>query len=268
MRAKTDSSRKGYKSTLNKYNQYLKKNHSTDILRTTDLQITEYIEQFEYKKTKETYLKIIKGFMNWLVKEGYISKNPAEDIKVHNGKKKEHFLITVKDFQQMLNTCDGLRERTIISFMYYTGVRAMELVNIRDGDINFTKKYVRIEESKTSTGIRNIPIHPNLRMILMKYIKIAQKMKTDKGIDHSFLFMNKHGNPLKKRTIQRMVQRVAENKFAPHDFRRAFITNVYRQSKNLVLCQKLAGHSEITTTRGYIIDDYENQSLEFNSLNF
>ena len=65
-----------------------------------------------------------------------------------------------------------------------------------------------------------------------------------------------------------LLQKDLDRSFTAHDFRRAFVTGLYRKTKDLVLCQRLAGHASIKTTRRYIIDDIEEHMRKFNSLNF
>ena len=37
-----------------------------------------------------------------------------------------------------------------------------------------------------------------------------------------------------------------------HDFRTTLITDMYRESNNIVACQTYVGHKHVNTTRGYI----------------
>ena len=43
-----------------------------------------------------------------------------------------------------------------------------------------------------------------------------------------------------------------------HDFRRTTLTNLYRETKDVVKVKTFAGHASVTTTERYIQDDDDN----------
>ncbi|MCE7735440.1 MAG: site-specific integrase [Candidatus Heimdallarchaeota archaeon] len=117
------------------------------------------------------------------------------------------------------------------------------------------------------TGYRIIPIHPNFKKLLSRYLDKR------KGITnpHTELFLTKRGTSFSESTIIHLIanlQRDLDFSFSCHDFRRAFVTRLYRKTKDLVLCQRLAGHASINTTRKYILDDIQEHMRKFNGINF
>ena len=42
--------------------------------------------------------------------------------------------------------------------LIYTGVRICELLNLHKKDVNLKERYFKVEDSKTSSGIRVVPI--------------------------------------------------------------------------------------------------------------
>ena len=265
------------KATLNSYSSTLKKfssEISIPFLEIEEKHIANYISQFEYKKTKEAYKGTIKVFFDWLIKHNLVSVNPAQDIKIKNGLKKTQKYMDHEDFSRILNQCDGLRERTMVIFMWYTGVRAKEFRNIKMEDVDFENDVVHIKVSKTSEGQRTIDIHPNLKIILKEYMTITNNTRLKSNIDVPYLFLNKNGIKFHERTLQRMITNLQSNlglSYVCHDFRRAFVNNVYLATKDIVLAQELAGHKSIETTRNYILNDPRmraDKSRRFKAINF
>lgn len=137
----------------------------------------------------------------------------------------------------------------------------MEDRDLEDGLIHITN-------SKTINGYRIIPIHPNFKKLLFQYICKCNTIRTS----FNELFLTKKGTIFSESTIIHLMsylQRDLGFSFSCHDFRRAFITRLYRKTSDLVLCQRLAGHANIGTTRKYILDDIEEyMGIPFNYMLF
>lgn len=172
-----------------------------------------------------------------------------------------------KELKSILTRCEGLREMTIISMFWYTSVRSNKLRGMKVEDINLDKGLIHITTSKTMNGYRIIPIHPNFKKLLSQYIRKRITLRTS----YKELFLTKKRSTFSESTIIHLVyylQRDLGISFSCHDFRRAFITRLYRKTRDLVLCQRLAGHASINTTRKYILDDIEEHMRKFNGINF
>ncbi len=101
-------------------------------------------------------------------------------------------------------------------------------------DIDIEKGLIHITNSKTITGYRIIPIHPNFKKLLSQYLKKRRTIISP----HKSLFLTKRGSSCSESTIIHLIaniQRDLDFSFSCHDFRRAFVTILYRKSKNLVL---------------------------------
>lgn len=178
------------------------------------------------------------------------------------------------DFEKILSQCSGLRERTIVFFLWYTGVRTNEFRNIKLDDLDFENDIINVRVSKTAKGQRTIDIHPNLKPLLTEYLIISKKAREKNNVTNPHLFLTKHGTKFHKRTIQHLISQLQKNlgfNYGCHDFRRTFVTNVYFATKDIVLAQELAGHQSIETTRNYILNDPRmraDKSRRFKAINF
>ncbi len=94
----------------------------------------------------------------------------VEDIVIKSGKRKKQELMQDGEFREILSCCEGLREMTIASMFWYTGLRAKELRGMKVEDIDLSKGLILITNSKIMTGYRIIPIHPNFKKLLSRYL--------------------------------------------------------------------------------------------------
>jgi len=225
-------------------------------------------ENEKKKKTKRIHKGVIKGFYDWSITKSRILANPISSYKIKSGGQKQtKRVITDQDFQNMLNQSQELKTTTIISLLWYTGIRSIELRELKVRDIKLNENYIEINYSKTTMGYRKIPIHPKFRDLLKLYLNI----RTTKVSDEPYLFLSNRNSIYSDRAILHIVTRLQDNldtNFSSHDFRRAYITRVYNKTNDIVMCQKLAGHESIETTQKYIINNEKEMFETFNSLDF
>ncbi len=134
-------------------------------------------------------------------------------------------------------------------------------------DVDIDRGLIYVTSSKTMTGYRTIPIHPNYRKLISRYLEKREAITSP----HKSLFLTKRGSSFSESTIIHLITNIQRDlgfSFSSQDFRRAFVTRLYRKTKDLVLCQRLAGHASINTTRKYILDDIDEHMRKFNGLNF
>ncbi|MFI9630772.1 tyrosine-type recombinase/integrase [Streptomyces sp. NPDC052042] len=77
--------------------------------------------------------------------------------------------------------------------------------------------------------------------------------------DTAPLFCNAHGHPLKPDTVRDRLShlldlegRPADDRFTPHDLRRACATHHYEKGMDLLAVQQLLGHWHIASTMAYV----------------
>lgn len=261
------------KSTFRNYmyllRKYLKFCESRDIhlLSSNEDDIYEFLSNYNYRSTKRSYKTILSIFFKWCIKHQLTIRNPTETITINNGKRKRYKLMSLQDYKLMKVSSRDLKELTIINLLWYTGIRAKELRLMQLSDIDLRGGLIFIRNSKTTSGYRTIPIHPNFVPLLTKYINWRKQSASPQ----LWLFLTKRHSNYHERTIIQLITKLqskTNHKFSCHDFRRAFITRLYRKTSDLLLCQRFAGHSNIKTTRRYIIDDLNEQKRKFNALDF
>src|SRR6056297_266204 len=128
------------------------------------------------------------------------------------------------------------KHKVMFEFLYRTGVRLGELLEIRKKDLNFENYTINIRWLKNRKyNYRNIAMHPILAKLLIIYTSAMNL--NDK------LF---HYNP-------RYVQRLTKKYFSgnPHMFRHSFAMMWIKQDQNIVVLKEFLGHKNIQTTMKY-----------------
>ena len=257
---------RNYRTLLHQFLKFCQDQGLT-LFTVSEQHIAEFLSGFEFRTTKESYRTILNIFYKWCFKHHLVDHNPVEDILITNGRKNKQDLMRESDFKKILTRCEGLRELTLVNMLWFTGLRAKEIRSLRLLDIDLDRGLIFVSHSKTSNGYRQLPIHPNFRGLLEKYLKRRIEVPSEL----TWLFLTKKGTQFSDRTLVHFISQLQldlDTNYTCHDFRRAFVTRLYRKTKDLVLCQRLAGHASIKTTRRYIIDDIEEHMRKFNSLNF
>lgn len=126
--------------------------------------------------------------------------------------------------------------QTFYRFLWMSGCRVTEALNVRKQDIDLTSYTARIRWLKSRKWqYRHIPLHPRLRDILQVY---TATLKAD---DLLFGFTRQRAHQLVRRDF-------AGN---PHKFRHSFAVNWLRSGGRIEVLSQMLGHSDIKTTLIY-----------------
>ena len=163
-----------------------------------------------------------------------------------------------------------------IMVLLYTGLRISELCGLTTSDIDFEQGFIRvthqinynkgqysINEPKTDSGIREIPMIKIVREALQDEIKNRGKIQNVNIDGYSdFVFLNQKGYPMYataySSTFPNMIKKY--NKYhkgnelpliTPHTLRHTFCTNMANKKITPNTLQYIMGHKNITMTLGY-----------------
>jgi len=154
----------------------------------------------------------------------------------------------------------GIRNKAILALMLNMGLRVSEVVNLKPGDLNLTKRKLRVVNGKG--GVDRDLIIPEYTAELLKEWKKARP----KGSRYFFTtikdkkegpFSSSKGSQVSARYIQFIVKRYAkkagiDKAITPHSLRHTFATDFIRQGQNVMKLKKILGHSDISTTQIYV----------------
>ena len=183
-----------------------------------------------------------------------LEKNPIDKIPRFKCQKKHMPAFTNLEMEKLFDNCTSTRDRALLEFLYSTGCRVQECVNMDIDDINFKDQTCLIRQGKGNKD-RLVYISDKCMYWLEKYLK--ERKDNDKA-----LWLGKRGR-LSKRGIEVLIQRIGNRAGVhayPHKFRHTLATNMVRRGAPLPAVQQILGHEEIGTTMVYV--DVNKQTAE------
>ncbi len=187
---------------------------------------------------------------------------------IRSAKKKLPVILEPEEARELLKQPNkryltGIRNKALLSIMLNMGLRLNESISIKPGNMNLTKRKLRIVDGKGKKD-RDLFI-PELTALLLEEWKKVKPSNTD------YFFTTLKGGKLSDKYVQSMVVRYGEKagidkKISPHTLRHTFATAHYRQKKDIETLRMILGHSSITTTQIYVTlvnIDVENGMRQF-----
>lgn len=183
-------------------------------------------------------------FMGWLdccIKQFKVQK------KVFCSEEKE---LTKEEYIRLVNTAKqkgNERLDLILQTICGTGIRVSELQFIT---VEAVRKGEAVVSCKSKT--RTVFIVRELQKKLLNYIR-------DRGITEGCIFITKSGKPMSRCNIWREMKALCEqagvnpDKVFPHNLRHLFARTFYGIEKDIMKLADILGHSNVNTTRIYII---------------
>ena len=253
---------KAYRQDIQQYVNYFREND----LEVGKGAIRDYISvifmRTKNKATLSRKIKAIRSFYRYLVRQGKMEKNPFDVVSTPKEDKKLPEVLTEREMTDFLDRLPGgtfieLRNKAVFEFLYATGLRISELVNVRMGDINFNERMVRVLGKGNKERI--VPFNDVAGGALSRYLEAARK-KFKEPVD--YLFLNNRGAKITERGIEKILQNVygevmgSNKRVYPHLFRHSFATHLLQRGANLRVIQELLGHSSLSTTERYTSLNY------------
>lgn len=206
-------------------------------------------------------LSSLRSFYEYLLKNGYVSKNFFDEIEPPKAEKRLPKTIKTNEIMMLFNVCDqtkalGFRNYCILEMLYGCGLRVSELCNLEIKDIDFDDLTILIhgKGSKDRVVIMYEEMADNLR----KYISSFRLDLLYKSEEHEnrHVFLNKNGTTLTPRGVRVILNKLIADcgetfKLSPHMLRHSFATALLSNGADMRSVQELLGHENLSTTQIY-----------------
>jgi integrase/recombinase XerD len=209
--------------------------------------------------TQLSALVPLKTFFKWLARENFILYNPASELQLPKlPQRLPRNIPTMQEVEAILMQADvldapGLRDRALLETLYSTGMRRMELVNLKLFDVDLTRHIVFVREGKGKRD-RVIPIGRRACRWIDKYLLEARPQLL--AGDSESLFLSNYGQSLPSYFVSDKVKRYMEfagiNKpGSAHLLRHACATHMLENGADIRFIQAMLGHANLQTTEVY-----------------
>lgn len=200
----------------------------------------------------------INSYYKFLLKIGAISANPLAKHKALKTSKKVQIPFSKEELNITLNEMaiaedfEGLRDKLIVELFYATGIRRIELIQIRIKDIDIQNKTLKVLGKRNKE--RFIPLINSVIDSIKQYIIERNSLSSIK--DAEYLFLTKKGIKIYETLVYRIIndyfsKASSKVKRSPHILRHSFATHLLNQGANLNAVKELLGHSSLAATQVY-----------------
>ena len=169
--------------------------------------------------------------------------------------------------QPNITTRMGLRDMFLMLFLYQTGARVQELVDVRIKDISFGKTAVVSLHGK-GAKVRCVPLREKLVDHLNHYLSTFHSQSNQYSEEYLFFTLrNRKHARMSEDNVRRMIQKYGKvaqqeephvpDNVHPHLFRHSRAMHLYQSGVALPLVSQWLGHSRLETTLIYAHADTE-----------
>lgn len=221
------------------------------------LLLRRYLAQLSKENKKSSIgrkLAAIRSFFRYQLRNGFVTKNPAELIATP---KKENRLPFHLDIDQITSLVEApsedqkyvLRDRAILEMLYSCGLRVSELTGLDIGELDLSGGMVRVMGKGGKERI--VPIGSRAVTAIREYLAGRGELSGTGP-----LFLNTRGQRIHRRSVARIIDEhvlriAAFKRISPHVLRHTFATHMLEGGADLRAIQELLGHASLSTTQKY-----------------
>lgn len=252
-----------YQNDLGNFKKFIKDEYdSDDIFHVNYSQIRNWIvslvENEISNRSINRKVSSLHSYYMFLLKIGDIKTNPLAKHKALKTSKKiqvpfsENEINMVLDELHFEDDFEGIRNKLIIELFYSTGIRRIELVDLKLSSVNFETKTLKVLGKRNKERI--VPLIKPVLQTLVKYLHERSSLQYIENKDD--LFLTKKGVKIYETLVYRIINEyfsIASSKVkkSPHILRHSFATHLLNQGANLNAVKELLGHSSLAATQVY-----------------
>ncbi len=200
----------------------------------------------------------LRTYFGFLLAEGVVDTDPTDRLDSPNVKRTLPDFLTKEETERLLDAPDPgratyWRDRAMLEFLYATGVRVSELVQLRLSALELEEGFATVFGKGSKE--RLVPIGAPARRALERYLRDVRPA-LDTGGGEGRVFLNARGRPIRRESVWAIVKKAAERaglgkRISPHTLRHTFATHLVEGGADLAAVQELLGHADISTTQVY-----------------
>ncbi len=273
-----------------KYSKHTLTAYKTDLIEFKDFCIVQFdqedIENIHYNQIRTWIVTLVndkvsnrsvnrkisslKSFYKFLQKINEIKINPLAHHKALKIQKKIQTPFDENEVTKVINLIDeqsdfeSVRNRLVVELLYSTGIRRIELINIKEKDIDYKKGVIKILGKRNKE--RYVMLLPSVKDTIGSYLTLKKQYEIE-SVEQ--LLITKKGVKIYETLVYRIINlyfsRVSSKvKKSPHILRHAFATHLLNNGASLNSVKELLGHSSLASTQVYTHNSLEQIKKVYN----
>lgn len=200
----------------------------------------------------------VRSYFRYLQAEGAVTDDPAERLESPGRGRPLPSVLSYAEVQRLLGAVPvehslAFRDRALLEVLYGSGLRASESTELGVRDLYPEEGLLRVVGKGSKE--RLVPVGSDARHALARYLR-ESRPGLDRGEGKGRVFLNRHGRPLSRMGVWKIVRRHAERaglgeRVTPHTLRHSFATHLLEGGADLAAVQEMLGHADISTTEIY-----------------
>ncbi|WP_158975845.1 tyrosine-type recombinase/integrase [Cellulophaga sp. L1A9] len=200
----------------------------------------------------------LKAYYKFLLKTETIAVNPLAKHKALKTAKKIEIPFSEAEMNEVLSSMtfsedfEGLRDKLIIELFYATGIRRIELVNLKVTNVDLRQKTIKVLGKRNKERI--IPLVASLMSLFEAYF--VERNSLPAITSDEFVFLLKSGDKIYETLVYRVINHYfglvsSKVKKSPHILRHTFATHLLNKGADLNSVKELLGHASLASTQVY-----------------
>ena len=208
--------------------------------------------------TQSRKISAMRTLADYLVDEGVWAKNFSERIARPKVVRSAPEVLEAGQIDDIINapsdsSPEAARDRAMLELVYSSGLRVSELCALRESDIDFDERIIRIAAGK-GNKTRLVPVGDLALAAIAEYRKRRPELL--KNSSCAELFITRRGKKISRKTFWFNLKKYAlkagvEGDVKPHALRHSFATHLLRNGANLFSIKEMLGHADLSTTQIY-----------------
>ncbi len=237
-KALSKKSIEAYRGDLLFFEKQLKK----PLIKLDTVTLLSVLESYKNKRTLNRKLSSINAFFDFCYKSQFVEKHAK--LRLAKTPKLLPKFLSYESIQKGLELIDrsswiGLRDYALILFLYASGTRISEALELSRNDIEGEWLHIRHAKGEKE---RIVPLAVVARETIDIYLREAP-------FEKDCLWYNYKGGKLSRISAYKITQKYLG--VSPHILRHSYATSLIRGGADLRVVQELLGHASLLTTQVY-----------------
>lgn len=220
--------------------------------------VVALVEKGKSNRTVNRKISVLRSYYNFLLRLEVIKTSPLRKHIPLKQSKKVHIPFSEKEMKELFegdhfeDSYKGWLQRSVIELLYGTGIRRAELISLKQSDVSFDSKTIRVIGKRNKERI--IPMLDSLHNSMKHYLSLS-KLNSNYVLKGNFLQSEKGKNISENfvyKTVNDYIGIVSTKvKRSPHMLRHSFATHLLNKGANLNAVKELLGHASLAATQVY-----------------